>query len=320
MVFLTPLWVCAFVVLGNFLPRPFSGYAPMSDGFLRVEWVKSAVVGLNGKSCVDFFGDSRVAFSLNANELDCAGRNYAFPGTTVQHFAYTMDLIDRTKRADVAVIGLSMNAFFGSAYKNFTTASYGQAPFQTMYVDPVYRWAYLGMRRVTLLFDWVLGHADFEDAWQFSEKLGRWTSAPISDRVIAHLPSQRQEIESMANNYYFKQSVHPSTPQTLQMLAEHAHALGAEVVFLIPPQLPEFAEWETKLAPGERENFLKYIKRTDVSWLHFIDCLEPSSCGLTNEDFADPVHLNAAGASKFTKAIESRLSRLQLIAARQPAG
>jgi lysophospholipase L1-like esterase len=280
MVFLTPLWVCAFVVLGNFLPRPFSGYAPMSDGFLRVEWVKSAVMGLNGKSCVDFFGDSRVAFSLNANELDCAGRNYAFPGTTVQHFAYTMDLIDRTKRADVAVIGLSMNA---------------------------------------LLFDWVLGHADFEDAWQFSEKLGRWTSAPISDRVIAHLPSQRQEIESMANNYYFKQSVHPSTPQTLQMLAEHAHALGAEVVFLIPPQLPEFAEWETKLAPGERENFLKYIKRTDVSWLHFIDCLEPSSCGLTNEDFADPVHLNAAGASKFTKSIESRLSRLQLIAARRPA-
>jgi hypothetical protein len=83
---------------------------------------------------------------------------------------------------------------------------------------------------------------------------------------------------------------------------------------LIPPQLQRFTDAEELLVPNQHKSFTEIVSKVaQEGGFYVIDCLLPANCGLSDEDFGDPVHLNDGGAKKFTRAISARLQSLRLL-------
>jgi lysophospholipase L1-like esterase len=72
--------------------------------------------------------------------------------------------------------------------------------------------------------------------------------------------------------------------------------------------LQEAAE---RISPGKLSSFLVGVRAAATQRnLPLIDCSAPGSCGVSEDGFADPVHLNASGAAAFSAALAQHLSAL----------
>jgi hypothetical protein len=298
--------VMVFTFAGSVLPKPFGNYNSLANGPLRAEVVLENVAATT-TPCVLFVGDSRVAFGINAATLStpaCEARNYGYPTLGLEMAG---DIIDNSGATSAAtrtlVVGITEAMFPGRpvrsigelSWKELHLGNVGSALLRIRFVMRVY----LALSR----FQHLVAMRPYVEAWPWRADLGRWSSSSLTERELAHLPSMDSEVRSMAQNYYGEHRPIEFSEYDLSWLRNMARKTN-EVVLLILPSFPRFVEQAELIDPSRKRLFdLSVHDLADREGYRLLDCTKLENCGLTDDDFADPVHLNDKGAAALTKAV-----------------
>ncbi len=319
------LIVCSLV--GRFLPEPFASLFP-PHGMMRTEMIWSHAV--TGPACAVLIGDSRIAFNVNGASLStpsCEVRNYGFAGLGPEVFlAFISELSNAGYRPKLAVVTFGDTQFLGVFHPRTPEIVPPKTPRlpepdlralvdgfmkNDLLFWPKARHVLLSYFRVTRYLESLLGVKPLPSGWTWDERNGRWSWDSVEERRFVDLPSRDRETHAMALNYYDGKSYAPNLRQELAQTVGRFQTLADRIVLLIPPSLPSFAEEGERTAPGVQQEFRDAVARTAAeAGVPLIDCTDPKVCGIDDEGFADPVHLNAEGAAQFTQGLRSRLSPL----------
>lgn len=305
-----PLFVSFFGIFGTLLSGRFASYAPHASPWLRIEKTRVPLENAPEHLCAIFVGDSRVAFSINAAQFGCPAVNVGYPALDIQQYAAIADQILEGRETDRVYISLSMSTFYvpQPLAGHGGPGPYGEEFHEMAFANSFLRMAYIGVRKTLLLYDAVAGHANFEDTWTYQADLGRWIYPSLSERVVIDIAGHEKQVRRIAENYYPIWRPR-GVERSLEVLASKYESIGGKIVFVIPPQLPLTTKYESELAPGARKWFDATVMATAARLgAEFIDCLEPPKCNLNERDFADAVHLNAAGAERYTRFLASSMA------------
>jgi len=307
----------AAAILGNHLPPPFAQYVSPGTGIERIEKVRRLVHGDAATQCAYIFGDSRAAFSINAAELtDCPALNFGFPALGTREVAVQIDEIDTDRKAEVALLSLTMESFLGSSIiaQGFgQKGEYALTDRERLLVHPVSRTVLFGFDRIRLFVRTTLGFEKMAyDGWSYAPQLGRWVYYGLHNRVLIDVPPEQQQVaETARSTFANKWGIAKDTRQVVEILVHKARRIAHQVVLILPPQFPAFTEAEAHYLPTTRGEFVRAVSDAAAATRSIvIDCTDHVRCGLTDRHFADPVHLNDAGAAAYTAAIRHALEAL----------
>jgi hypothetical protein len=299
--------------VGWLLPEPYRSYVPPSE-IMLTEVVWQRVVD-DTPACVVFVGDSRIAFQINAEQIStpsCPARNYGYPSIGVAGAVNLAREITKSSKARTIVLGLTDAAAFSHPGRARPLAPFvieynaGQALLSWR----PWRLFYLATRRFAAWGETFAGAPPPRDtSWPFDRALGRWVWN--SDRVLSSLPSAEQEVAAVATNYYAGRDLSYDLYERFRNGLERLRGRAERVAVLFLPDFPALPAAAERIVPGGQQKAREVIaEAARDAGAAVIDCSEASRCGLSAEHFADPVHVNAEGARRFTEAIKAELTRL----------
>lgn len=243
----------AAAVGGNLLPEPHGSFVPMLVGhdFIRDENVIQKPIAEQPSPCVALFGDSRVAFNVSGEIVDrgmsdgCTTQNYAFPGLGLDQIA---GLIALTRPQRAIVISVSETMVAGAAPGQSQPATWWQRLRGFDVREQVWQYAlhigavralYLGLHRTLRLRRIAVGQRSGDAGWFWQSRAKHWT-AGIDGRVLVDLPTYRQEVEAMADNYFGQRTIGDGSE--IRALLSNAKARGKAVIVVIPPSEARFRD------------------------------------------------------------------------------
>ena len=107
---------------------------------------------------------------------------------------------------------------------------------------------------------------------------------------------------------YIRDEIAIRNEQALLSLMEQLELRGIETILLRTPHMDGY--WDA-LDADSREKFQRLVERFDSAGnVPIWDFDKPSTIGLSVTEFRDGDHLNSAGAERFSRALDSRLSKL----------
>jgi hypothetical protein len=136
-----------------------------------------------------------------------------------------------------------------------------------------------------------------EYAWTVSDS-GRWFYRPLEDRQFVNTPEYTTRSLQAANGFYREREISPPEIATFEAMLAQLKGEGISVaVFDMPHALPYVRhrnEHYGELRAQRDAAFGAVFERLKIP---FLRCETAADCGGFEETvFADPVHLNAAGA------------------------
>lgn len=327
------LLVWAFAWIGNALPAPWSGDVPLSGpGIQRREAVRANVIAPQGdwRPCVALLGDSRVAFNLSGAVIDsalpdgCPSQNYGFPALGTVHAVDLAAAIvngpraagDRPQRLRMAVLSVSEPGLLAVARLPAADpwrVDYGRR-WESRLTNALWErteWLQLGHHRLTIFLRERANMTIPPRVWTWHAGRKAWRYRGLESRTLVTLPRYETEAFAMARSYFENRRLSPHAGASIDEAIAGLRPLAQQIVLLIPPVQARFATIAELISPDlrqtVRETILAAGRRAGVP---VIDCSSPAACGIRPEGFADPVHLNEAGADAYSQALGARLARL----------
>jgi hypothetical protein len=150
-------------------------------------------------------------------------------------------------------------------------------------------------------------------SWPLSEKMDKWIYQGLNDR-IAEPHKEPRLLTSFLDAYFQNVEISNAQKDAMARLLEFAKGHHIKVVLLDIPYHPEYDR-----LLNERPDYFKKAQANTAYFeqlanhynLSFISCRnEPDNCGVTQADFADPVHLNHHGSLRFSRYVAKRLQEL----------
>jgi hypothetical protein len=299
-----PILLAGVAVGGHALPEPYGSFVPLGiSNIMRSEavWTRPS----EPPSCVVLLGDSRVAFHINTAALsrpDCHWANLAYPalgGRTLVSVA--REAAAKGPAPRLIVLGITEGIF----QIDVRTQNSGE----TIQSIPLVRRALLGQQRAVRAFEGLFGVEPVDNGWSWDGKLGRWVYHSLTSRTWARLPSRAAEATAMARTYFVADSLPRDLDVRVGDLLDAMLAVGVPLAVLLPPASLDFVEEADRIAPGEVNRFRESVRANALHrGVRVIDCANPAACGLSEDDFADPLHLNAKGAEVLTATLGAAIA------------
>jgi hypothetical protein len=319
--------IAAAAAMGNNLPPPHGTYVPMLVGndIVREEFIRAFPMQDKRAGCIAILGDSRVAFNVNASmvvdsaDANCIAGNYSFPGMgEAQFFRIMGELVDRKVRVKMVVLGVNDADFMiPKNPPSIKPSENGPAMVwdwqirQWLMLHSVTRWVYLGHHRLVRFLKAKAGLSRQETDWTWEADLGRWRAPAAETRQMVRHDRWR-ESRTMASGYYQGRTLRRDADSVIKRLVAGMKVWVPRVVLILPPSDAAFQSVAEELEPGLRERFVAVVKAAAAqSSADVIDCSKPADCGLREEHFADPIHLNGEGAGAYTAALAEKIRKLE---------
>jgi hypothetical protein len=311
--------IVAAVTAGNYLPGPIGRFIPWVNIYMRLDLVADNAVG-QGPGCILVIGDSRTALNINASQFSspaCEARNYGFPAFSLAHITHLLSTSAKQDRlAEVMVIVVSEIMMNDGAMRwrpwDDLLGLNGWVAFRDglLTFRPLRR-AYIGAVRMGRILQYITDPAATPPtSLMWSKELSRWQYGETEQRVLTKLPSLSHEIDDMARDYYEHLTFGDVQKELVDFVAAMA-GVAQRFVIVLPPAFPALQEAAERISPGKLSSFLVGVRAAAAQRnLPLIDCSTAGSCGVSEDGFADPVHLNASGAAAFSAALAQRLSAL----------
>lgn len=304
----------ALICAVNIFPSPVQKYVPLVSADFRAEMVAQHVP--SEAPCLAIFGDSRVAFSINGTSLSrpgCAAVNYGFPALGLPQYLHLANrFFSAGSQPAEFLLSLSVTTFqIGPGYQDGSSI-FSRVFWHRMIMSSApTRFGWFGFERLRYGVRLVLGHGQIASGWQWSSRLGRWESDAIDQRQLALLPSTEKELDDMAVSYT-QRPLSISYKNDLLATAETLSKFTTKIVFVIPPVYPGFDAILAGKPQGSVQEFYDGVHEVaKAKAIEVIDCSVASDCNLDEGSFGDPVHLNAAGAEKYSRYLASRMGEIR---------
>lgn len=266
--------------------------------------------------CLAIFGDSRAAFSINGNDLsdpDCKAVNYGFPSLRLPQYLYIADrFFSSRKQPAELLLSLSITTFqVGPGYQD-SSPIFSRAYWHRLIMSSApTRFVWFGFERLRYGMRVVLGHSQIDSSWTWSSRLERWEYGAINERQLAYLPSTRNELTDTALSYT-ERPFSKSYKSDLSVFLESISKYTGKIVIVIPPVFPGFDEILAKKSQGFVQEFYDGVYEiANTKGIEVIDCSVASDCDLDEGSFGDPVHLNTAGAERYSRYLAKRIRELR---------
>lgn len=149
--------------------------------------------------------------------------------------------------------------------------------------------------------------------WPLSKEMDKWIYSGLENRIVDPAKEPTMFTDLLDSN--FKHLTHsPRQEHAMIDVLDFAQSHNIRVVFLVPPNHPQYM---TLL-----KNNPDYLAKTLYNRAFFdrlaskyhietIRCQDKrDNCGVSPQDFADPVHLNHQGSIRFSGTIAKRLQQL----------
>jgi hypothetical protein len=307
--------IVAIFTMGAALPYPFSAVGPTTPVPLRVELVQEIAVRQRPR-CLVLIGNSRAAFGVNATKLStpgCGAANLGFAGfdTLVMH-----DLA----LAEAGAGGMRSLVVFATdelLMRDGIVLPRPPAPidFGLILREPVaglirigfVRRGWISHYRFQVLFDVIDGGLLPDHVFRWNADLGRWIW-PANETLRMDTREDRAGLlQRVSEEYYGGARAEAGSAANLAAFIAPIRRFADKTTIIFPPQHSEFARAADKLRPGLQRKLIQRLATaaTEVG-IRFIDCSNNVDCGLSDDLFADPVHLNAAGADRFTEFLKAQ--------------
>jgi hypothetical protein len=286
------------------LPPNVGGDILLLNVYTRMESVLSnSLSSLDTRHCILILGDSRAAMNINAAHLgrpDCTAINLAFPALGIPPAVEFINAAAKRKirpNIEIALLVASEIVFTADPLR----ADLTQSLQDWWSVRPI-RLVAIGWLKIGALWQGMATKPGrLFDGVDWNGGLGRWQMAAGESRNYSVVPNLQSAIADHVHDYYVIRSYKNIEPK-LDQFVTAAKRVAKKVAVVLPPSFPGVIEAADRVAPGVMETFSASVRTAAKKHdLVIIDCVDPASCDLRAEHFADPVHLNADGAAAFTR-------------------
>lgn len=138
---------------------------------------------------------------------------------------------------------------------------------------------------------------------------GSWDEPRLSTRVV-NADADRPVFQSILDSYFkFAGGINPQAVQELERIIAVAKEKGIKVILVSMPYHTLYDTMAKSEYPGLLQKTVHEVRRIAAdTGVQFIDCRQAAqNCGVSDNDFADPVHLNDAGSAKITAYLASHI-------------
>ncbi len=308
-------------VAGRVLPSPFSNIGPTEPHNMRVELVRD-IVARSSTPCISVLGNSRVAFGVNTAQLSqpgCPVVNIAFAGLGVSELFWIADSVIDPARLKLLVFFLADDHMLVPAGSSghIPIDSEPQLPYDVQ--SSLRRLDFVGLLppraaievrisnfRVAAMLSAPFGEGLWRTTPAFDWSLGRWRWPRLEGPIIDTLKDRDSVMKAVATEYYGNKRVHDR--ELVDARLRRLKSYSQRIIIVTPPQHPLFEKAIEQVSPGLQAHYLAMLDElTKEHGMTFIECTSAERCGgLSSSMFADPVHLTAEGAERFTRYLGER--------------
>lgn len=291
-----------------------------------IEYVEAQQKAKLSKQQVDvvIFGSSRPAFELSGKHLVSSGRfqgyssvNLAFPGfrpTNIKKLIkHHPDLFKRSK---IWIIGVDDYYIWRSTvdeHKECLNTAECMDQFLQKTITPFKTLQEINYPLLYRMKVFLHYSPKPFSGWPLSQHMDKWVYKGLESRIV----DPKAEITAFTEllDSYFKYVVlSQEQKDAMSYIVGFAQRYGIQIIIVDAPYHPLY-ERLLKERPDyldkAQANTAYFEQLASRYHLPFINCrTELDNCSVTQSDFADPVHLNDQGSSRFSDHIAKRLSQL----------